>query len=202
MRYPKLRELKEAIKAIIKGPYTLKFPYKPCRVPERFRGKPKFSEKDCVGCGACAQVCPAKAIDFIDNIDNDTAKATRILTVNWDRCIFCGNCQANCLTERGITLTTEFDLATIRERKSLHQEIKKELLLCENCKNIIAPIDQISWVIKKIGPLYTSNTFLIAFAQTNLNLGEKILKTKKEFLRSERFSLLCPRCRREVVFIS
>jgi len=62
MRYPKLRELKEAIRALIKGPYTSRFPFEPHQPYERFRGKPEFRQDDCVGCGACFQVCPAKAI--------------------------------------------------------------------------------------------------------------------------------------------
>ena len=41
MKKPKLRELKEAVTALIRGPYTDKFPKTPAVIPERFRGKPK-----------------------------------------------------------------------------------------------------------------------------------------------------------------
>ena len=58
MRYPKLRELREAIKALIKGPYTSRFPFKPHTPFERFRGRPYLHEEDCTGCTACVQVCP------------------------------------------------------------------------------------------------------------------------------------------------
>ena len=214
MRYPKLRELKEAIKALIEGPYTSKFPYEPHKPYERFRGKPEFHEEDCMGCGACFQVCPAKAIEMQDKGNK------RILTLNLDMCIFCGQCQANCPTEKGIILSSEFDLATTGKREDLKQEIKKELLLCECCQEAIAPYDQIIWVSKKLGPLCFSNTSLmlsylrnfpaIAGSRPILNdlrealtlEGQPSPKEKCEFMRSDRIKILCPRCRREAVLKS
>jgi len=200
MRFPKLTELKEIISALIKGPYTSKFPYKKIEVYDRFRGKPSFYKDFCVGCTACVSVCPAKALEFKDEIYN--GKAKRVLKIRWDRCIFCGNCEANCLVEKGIRLSSEFDLATLKERDSLVQEIEKELLVCENCNEVIAPVDQVLWVINKLGPLYTSNTTLIFFTQKFLNISDSVKKQENEILRKDRFSLLCPRCRRKVVFTS
>ena len=43
MRYPKLREIKEALKALVKGPYTSPFPFQEHKPFERFRGRPKFT---------------------------------------------------------------------------------------------------------------------------------------------------------------
>ena len=65
MRKPKLRELKEAITAVVKGPYTSTFPFTPLEPAEAFRGQPEYHEEDCIGCGACAEVCPARTIDII-----------------------------------------------------------------------------------------------------------------------------------------
>ncbi|MFH1397791.1 MAG: 4Fe-4S dicluster domain-containing protein [Candidatus Omnitrophota bacterium] len=199
MKYPKLRELKEAIRALIKGPYTSRFPYQPHKPYERFRGKPEFHEEDCVGCGACFQVCPSKAIEMRD------VKDKRILTVNWGMCIFCGQCQANCLTEKGIILSSDFDLATTEKRDELKQEIEKQLVLCECCGEVIAPYDQILWVARKLGPFCFSNASLMLFylRALNLTLGENPLpKEKYEFMRSDRIRILCPRCRREAVIKS
>ncbi|MEW6556768.1 MAG: 4Fe-4S binding protein, partial [Elusimicrobiota bacterium] len=80
MRYPKLRELKEAIKALIKGPYTTKFPFEPHTPFPRFRGKPVPDEKNCIGCGACAEVCPTRAIEVIDPDITLTRSPTHLLT--------------------------------------------------------------------------------------------------------------------------
>lgn len=199
MRYPKLRELKEAIRALIKGPYTSRYPYEPHKPYDRFRGRPKFYVEDCIGCTACSQVCPTKAIDVED------LKNKRTLTVHWDICIFCGQCQANCPTEKGIMLSREFDFATTEKRQDLRQAIEKELVLCDGCGEIIAPYDQILWVAKKIGPLCFSNASLILFYLRNFDLALKEKPRQKEeleFLRSDRIKILCPACRRQVVIKS
>jgi len=218
MRYPKLRELKEAIRALIKGPYTSKFPYEPHKPYERFRGKPEFHETDCIGCTACVNVCPSNALSFTDKIENNTAK--RILTHQLDLCIFCGQCQANCPTEKGIILSQEFDLSTTEKIEDFKQEIEKELLLCECCGEIIAPYDQIWWVAKRLGPITFSNASLTLFylqnfsaiaesrlivdaKRENLSLKEKSLpKEEAEFMRADRIKILCPRCRRQAVLKS
>ncbi len=200
MRYPKLRELREAIKALIKGPYTSRFPFKPHQPFERFRGRPEFHDEDCVGCGACAQVCPAKAIQM-----RDTGKQ-RILSVQWDMCIFCGQCQANCLTGKGIVLSREFDLATTGKRSDLKQTIEKELLCCDCCGESIVPRDQFLWTAKKLGALVFANPSLMLFYFQNMNLTsreeEKSSPDGQEPIRSDRIKVLCPRCRREAVLKS
>lgn len=203
MRYPKLRELKEAFRALVKGPYTSRFPYTPHEPFERFRGKPEFHVEDCVGCTACAQVCPPQAIEFQDRIIN--GKATRKLTVRWDVCIFCGQCQANCLTAKGIILSQEFDLATTEKREDLKQEIEKELVVCDCCQEIIAPYDQYLWLVQKLGPLCFSNASLILLYLSHLDLAlkpESQAQKDSEFSRSDRIKLLCPRCRRQAVLKS
>lgn len=200
MRYPKLRELKEAIKALVKGPYTTKFPFEPHEPAERFRGRPKFYEKDCTGCTACANVCPPGAITFEEKSVN--GKTVREFTVRYDICIFCGNCQANCLTGKGIMLTREFDLATLGKRTDLIDRVEKELVVCENCKNIVGPKDQILWVARKLGPLAFSNTTVMLFYLQNNALAkiEAVPAAGENFpARPDRLKLLCPRCRREIV---
>ncbi len=202
MRYPKLRELKEAIRSLTGKPYTTRFPYQPHKPYERFRGRPEFHVEDCVGCMACMQVCPTGAISFKDEVKK--GKAKRILNVQWDVCIYCGQCQANCLTGKGIILSQEFDLATTGKREDLHQTIEKELLLCDCCGEIIMPFDQISWVAQKLGPLCFSNASVLLFYLRNLYLAwiEKFLHKEEKMLRSDRIKLLCPRCRRQAVIVS
>ncbi len=201
MRYPKLRELKEAIKALIKGPYTSRFPHQPHTPYERFRGKPQFDKDNCIGCGACVNICPSKALSFEDKLKNNIAK--RVFTHHLDMCIFCGQCQMNCPTEKGLILSQEFDLA-VTKREELKQQIEKDLVLCEGCNEIIAPYDQILWTAKRLGPLVFSNTSLMLFYLSQLNLAfkEEVSPKKEEFLRSDRIKILCPKCRREVVIKS
>jgi hydrogenase-4 component H len=125
--------------------------------------------------------------------------------VHWDVCIFCGQCQANCLTTKGIILSQEFDLATTGKREDLKQEIEKELVVCDCCQEIIAPYDQYLWVIQKLGPLCFSNASLILLYLSHFGLAlksEPLAKQDSEFSRSDRIKLLCPRCRRQAVLKS
>lgn len=203
MRYPKLRELREAVRAILKGPYTNRFPYEPHKPFDRFRGKPEYDDKYCMGCAACVQVCPSDALSFEDRLDGN--KWVRCLTHRTDLCIFCGQCQANCPTEKGIVLSREFDLATTGKREDLKHTIQKELVLCECCGEIIAPYDQILWVAKKIGPLVFSNASLMQFFLEGAGLTatpKASAYPKKELTRSDRIKILCPGCRREIVIKS
>lgn len=199
MKYPKLREIKKALEALFSKPYTTKFPSQPHIPFISFRGKPYFHEEECVGCGACVNVCPTGALSFKDVQTPSGHK--RVLTVRWDICIECGQCQLNCLTEKGIVLSNEFDISTTEDRKELFQVIEKELVVCEICKKPIAPKEQILWTIKKLGPLYTSNTSLIAFSQEHIGLRDKV-PPGVDLGRWERFKILCPYCRRKVVVTS
>ncbi|MBM3249710.1 MAG: hypothetical protein FJZ09_02555 [Candidatus Omnitrophica bacterium] len=203
MRYPKLRELKEAIKALIKGPYTSKFPYQAHEPYERFRGRPYFHEEDCTGCTACAEVCPTTAIEVEDKVSG--GKAKRRLTVHWDICICCGQCELNCLTGKGITLSREFAYATTESKSELKQEIDKEFVTCECCGEPVVPYDQYAWVAKRLGPLCFSNSSLMLFYLKLLGLAfrsKPSTRKKTEVLRQDRIGILCPRCRREAVLKS
>jgi len=204
MRRPKIRELKEVIKSLFSRAYTSDFPRKPHTPYERFRGRPYFHEEDCLGCTACAQVCPAKAIEVSDQVAGGTIK--RKLTVHWDICIFCGQCEANCPTLKGIMLSREFDLATTEKRQDLKQVIEKEFVICEYCGEPILPYDQYVWVAKRLGALTFTNASLLLFylRSAGLALKERFLAGNKQAAlnRSTRLKILCPRCRREAVIKS
>lgn len=199
MKYPKLRELKEAVWALIKGPYTSRFPFVPHKPFERFRGRSEYHEENCVGCGACFQVCPARAIEMKDE------GGKRILTVRWDLCIFCGQCQANCITAEGIKLSNVFDISTTGARKELKQTIEKEFITCACCQEPIACIDHYLWVAKRLGVLCFSNPSLMLFYLRAMNLASSdatAASNQQETLRVDRISVLCPRCRREAALKS
>lgn len=197
MKYPKLRELGEAIKALIKGPYTTKFPREPHTPFEKYRGKPTPDDEWCIGCGACAEVCPAHAIDVIDNKE----AAMRKVTWRYDKCIFCGQCEALCTTEKGVHLSNEYDLATF-DRSTLFSDIEKELLICSECEEIIGTKDHLLWLVRKLGPLAYGNFPLILTAQKDLQIAkEDVTQPSTKAIppaRSDIFRILCPRCRHEV----
>ena len=152
MKLPKVRELIEAIKALIKGPYTSKFPRTPHTPHPNFRGQPKFDEAKCVGCLACEEVCPVGAIAHRDVI-GDNGEAKRVMIHYTDTCIFCGQCEAACIADKqGIKLSNDWELSFF-DRTKAEETIEKELVLCEICASPIAAKDHLKWISERIGEL-------------------------------------------------
>lgn len=201
MRYPKIRELIEAVKALVRGPYTSKFPHKPIEPAKRFRGKPEYSNEGCIACTACSLVCPARAIEFRDVVTED--RATRKMILHLDECHYCGQCSALCTTRNdnppGIKHTTEFDLAGYDRASMVSTTDKKELALCEACGEVITAKAHLGWLAKRIGPLAFSNPTLFISSLKGMGLSEDILETVKEDVevRSDRIKILCSKCRRK-----
>jgi hydrogenase-4 component H len=110
IRKPKIRELGEAVRAIVQGPFTTKFPFEGPEIIPEFRGFPKFIDEECVRCGACAEVCPANAIE-VEEIEKD-GRLFRRVRFRYDICILCGQCGALCTTGKGIEYTNEYSRNT------------------------------------------------------------------------------------------
>lgn len=131
----------EALFSLFKRPFTVKYPFEPSPPPEGFRGRTEFTD-ECVGCGACAAVCPPKAISIADD------GGTRVMRIDHGLCIFCRSCQDICPWE-GIVLTTKFELATLDRRES-YDEVEHDLVLCEDCGNVITTRKHMEEIRKKI----------------------------------------------------
>lgn len=198
MKKPKLRELKEAITAVIRGPYTVRYPFVPHTPPEGFRGKPEFDEEECVGCGACAEVCPALAIEVIDDPQADPP--IRRVRQRWDKCIFCGQCELLCTTKGGIKLTKTYDMSTL-DRSSCVQDIEHELVLCEVCGAVVGTKKHLRWVALRLGAKAYANPTLIVCADGSMTLAPKDAGRPAEpaLARSDMMRVLCPDCRRTTV---
>lgn len=194
MKYPKLRELKEAVKALIKGPYTLPFPGKPSVPPPTFRGRMAWDDAVCVGCGACAKVCPTGAIEVTDRTETDPP--VRELVRRYGMCIFCGQCHALCTTGTGCAHTTEYDMACVNREESV-ESVKKDLVLCEICGETVATREHLKWIYDRLGPLSYSNPTV--FLGAGLELESALPRLGRGTTRADRLRVLCPRCRREVV---
>ena len=201
MRYPKLRELKEAITAMIKGPCTTKYPLEPHTPAKRFRGKPVYSNSGCVACAACSLVCPARAIEAKDTIDPLKKKAVRKMVLHLDECHYCGQCSALCTTKAdnppGIKHTTEFDLAGLDRRRMISETDEKELALCECCGEVITAKAHLEWLAKRLGPLAFSNPTLFITSLKALGFADDVAVAARDYaLRSDRIKVLCAKCRR------
>ena len=198
MRLPKVRELREAIKALIKGPYTSKFPKQPHKPHPNFRGQPKFDDKKCVGCLACEEVCPAGAIAHKDIIE-ENGNAKRVMIHYTDVCIFCGQCEAACIADKeGIKLSNDWELSFFDRKEESYETIEKDLQLCEICGEPIACKGHLKWIAERIGELaFSSPTLYLSRLKSLGIIDENIISALKDHGRSDRIKILCARCRRE-----
>lgn len=193
MRKPKLRELVEAIKAIFTGPYTPKEFITP---PDNLRAQALFFEEDCIGCNACAEVCPADCIKVEDDLAADPP--VRRLTVWTDQCIVCGQCERYCPTKKGIRVTPNYDLATF-EAHQPRVPVEKELMFCEGCGEIIGCIDHMKWIADRIGPQTYANPALMAAMHPGLRPVTRTTSGKTPEDRSDLMAPLCTKCRRRAL---
>ncbi|MCX6357010.1 MAG: 4Fe-4S dicluster domain-containing protein [Candidatus Aureabacteria bacterium] len=194
MKYPKFREIMEGVRALFGRRYTSRFPAEPAVVPEGFRGIPRFDAGGCIGCGACATVCPAKDIEINDEIRD--GGAIRRLTIHYDDCIFCAQCARNCPTGKGVVMTREFDLAT-DDRNRLRESVEKELVCCELCHEPFAARDHLLWIARRVGTAAYTNPTLMLTLLNDISPGASMVPEKGEGpARSDRIRVLCPKCRR------
>jgi hydrogenase-4 component H len=197
MYLPKLRELKEAITALIKGPYTHPFPKEPTPVPDNLRAAPKYFQEYCIGCGGCAEVCPARAITIEDSADGEAP--IRRITCDYGNCIFCGECQLHCATEKGIQLTPEYELSYFENIEAL-ETIEHELVLCEICGKVIAPKKQLMHLYEKLGTIAYSNPTIYLTKMNEFKILDPIsARDDRKIDRWDIVRVTCPSCRRNVL---
>ncbi len=203
MRWPKLRELKEACVAVSSTlggrRFTTRFPAEPCVVPERYRGKVEFDLEACIGCGACVNVCPTRALEQEDDLAAE--KPVRRISYRYDACIFCGNCSENCTTEKGVGLSQQWDLAGL-DREAMKETHAFDLQLCEKCGALIGAKKHLVWTYETLGPLAYANPGLLLAKSDELVGGEAQAERASagggEFRTRDFMRILCPKCKCEL----
>ncbi len=195
MILPKVREIKEALLSLFSAPYTTKFPVRPDTESKRFRGMPRFDKNFCVGCGACAQVCPSQAIEVRD----DPQRKVRSLRVEYGSCIQCGQCQEKCITGKGIANTTFYSLAvTELEAPDVYETIERELVICESCGEIIGCRDHLRWINLRLGAkAYAHPDFLLLTQAQFADVTPS--KPKESIRREDQILTVCAKCRQRIV---
>lgn len=93
--------------SLFRKPATIRYPYAPFKMPDRFRGPPKWESDKCIGCKLCSRDCPSQAITI-----TKVGEKRFDQTVDLGKCVFCGQCAETC-PRKVITMTPDFELAQI-----------------------------------------------------------------------------------------
>jgi formate hydrogenlyase subunit 6/NADH:ubiquinone oxidoreductase subunit I len=198
MKYPKIRELKEAVVSLLTPAYTSDFPKEPHVPFDNFRGKPVVDNDNCVGCETCANVCPPQAITFTDDKD----KRSRIIRRDYGKCIFCGQCQDHCITGKGVKLSDKiYDLAVFDRNKNIEFQ-EKELLICKYCNTVITTKEHLYFMHRKLGPKAFSSILNLNMLNQKLKLAEgQDIETEitDGLKRKDMFNIVCPNCLRQIL---
>jgi hydrogenase-4 component H len=198
MKYPKLRELKEAVISLVTPAYTSKFPNEGHVPFKNFRGKPIVDDENCVGCETCANVCPPQAITFTDNKEN----GIRTIKRDYGKCIFCGQCQDHCITRNGVKLSDKIYDMTVFNRHKIVEFQEKELLICKNCNAVITTKEHLNYMHRKLGPKAFTSILNLNLLNQKLRLaeGQNInIDIRDNLKRKDMFNIICPNCLRSVL---
>jgi Ni,Fe-hydrogenase III small subunit/formate hydrogenlyase subunit 6/NADH:ubiquinone oxidoreductase subunit I len=91
------------------GLVTIGYPEAPARLPEHFRGAPRFDFARWRDPRAAAAACPTGAIAIRESGDS------RHVTVDYGLCIYCGEC-ASADSTGAVQMTRQFELAALDRR--------------------------------------------------------------------------------------
>ena len=111
---------------------TLQYPEVRWEIPEGYRGcptlpvDPETGEDVCIGCGACARVCPTQLITVESHMTEEKKRVVDSFTMNIGLCMFCGLCAEACPVD-ALRMSKNYEMAAfsredlIYDRKKLNE---------------------------------------------------------------------------------
>lgn len=110
--------------------------------PPGFRGDPHVDQSKCMGCGACAHVCPAEAIEIVEE------SGQRVIRFKRRDCIFCATCQDVCPSQ-AVELAQR-EKAWFSDKEVSRSEARLPLVRCLACGAPYVPAEQVAWAMRKL----------------------------------------------------
>jgi len=111
---------------------TVGYPLAPLAPEPGYRGWVTVDTERCVGCGGCADVCPARCI-----LITDFDATTRVMRRYLDRCILCGRCEEACAYD-AVHLVSDWEQGT-PDRRDLLIEQRLFMGTCDRCGRCTVP---------------------------------------------------------------
>lgn len=105
------------LRTAVEHPVTVRYPFGPAVVAERFRGKLDVDPVKCTGCGVCELVCPAEVITMVPMGKRKVGeREIEVKRPVFDlyTCISCGQCVEDCRFG-ALRLTRDFELAVFKK---------------------------------------------------------------------------------------
>ncbi len=109
-----LKNLKMTFKRAFTGvEVTRLYPEKIMDLPDAERGLHELDIRECIGCGACARICPNDCIELVPYKSGNPLKNKKMKypQIDYGRCMFCGLCVDDC-PKSCLVMTKKFEISS------------------------------------------------------------------------------------------